>query len=593
MNRKELLIVIILGVFLILWPSYIGPKLFPPKKAVAQDKGKISVTNMLAHSNTQGKQAVQEGIKTSIEPSTVNDTNYQQVASLPEKMLSISNDFLTITVSSYGASIKKVELHKYRRYVEKDSPHVVFDFSDRRALIYSGMKGAGANDSFELYINKNTNGIIAKKKIDDKLSLERHITLKEHYLIEVRDIFHNEGSNNIYIPERQISLGIIKAPEHDPKHPTSDENLGIDALIATSGEGTKHWETKLAGFFQKKDGEGIPHNITKFEDIPIDWLAVKSKFFVQILKPQGGALAYRMFMEREVSPEEKAGYAKAPSKVKITGVAGAIVLPEKEIAAGNTTVEEKMMLYIGPKKLSILRTLGLKEEDVMDFGMWRAICHILVWLMNALYQIIPNYGVAIILITMIIRIIFWPLTHKSNQSMKKMQELQPLIAELRTKYKDNPRKMQEEMMNLYKVHKVNPLGGCLPMLIQIPVFVALFYVLKSAIELRFAEFLWIKDLSEPERLFYGVIPFLPWGLNILPIFMAVTQAWQTHLMPSSDPMQQKMMVFFMPVLMLVLFYNMPSALILYWTANQVIMIVQQLFQKYRISLEKQKAHAQG
>ena len=168
--------------------------------------------------------------------------------------------------------------------------------------------------------------------------------------------------------------------------------------------------------------------------------------------------------------------------------------------------------------------------------------------------------------------------------MKKMQELQPQMAELKKKHKDSPKKLQEETMALYKKNKVNPMGGCLPMIIQIPVFIALFVVLRSAIELRFAPFLWIHDLSEPERLLANVLPI---PLNILPVFMTVTMIWQQKLMPTSagDPNQQKIMMFFMPVMMLVLFYNMPSALVLYWSASQSIMIIQQLIQKKRVAMK--------
>jgi YidC/Oxa1 family membrane protein insertase len=147
---------------------------------------------------------------------------------------------------------------------------------------------------------------------------------------------------------------------------------------------------------------------------------------------------------------------------------------------------------------------------------------------------------------------------------------------MREKYKDKPQKIQEETMKLYKEHKVNPIGGCLPMVIQIPVFIALFNVLRSAVELRYAGFLWVTDLSEPEGLFAGVLPI---ALNILPIIMTATSVWQSYLTPSGgDPAQQKMMLL-MPIMMLFIFYNMPSALVLYWTANQVLMIVQLLWQK--------------
>ena len=156
---------------------------------------------------------------------------------------------------------------------------------------------------------------------------------------------------------------------------------------------------------------------------------------------------------------------------------------------------------------------------------------------------------------------------------------------VQAKYKDNVQKQQQEIMALYKEHKVNPLGGCLPMLIQIPVFIALFVVLRSAIELRFAHFLWIKDLSQPENLFPGILPF-GLSLNILPIFMAATMFWQQKLTPSAsaDPNQQKIMMF-MPVMMLVMFYNFASGLALYWTTQNILMIAQQLTMKKKSKVQ--------
>jgi YidC/Oxa1 family membrane protein insertase len=165
--------------------------------------------------------------------------------------------------------------------------------------------------------------------------------------------------------------------------------------------------------------------------------------------------------------------------------------------------------------------------------------------------------------------------------MRKMQELQPEIAKIKATIKD-PKKQQVATMALYKEHKVNPVGGCLPMLIQIPVFIALFVVLRSAIELRFAPFLWIRDLSEPENLFPGLIPYVS-GLNLLPLIMTALQVWQQKLTPvGGDPAQQKMMTW-MPVIMLVFFYNFASGLVLYWTVNQALMIVQLLIQKRRVA----------
>ena len=209
----------------------------------------------------------------------------------------------------------------------------------------------------------------------------------------------------------------------------------------------------------------------------------------------------------------------------------------------------------------------------MEFGMWRWVCYPTVWLLNTFNNFIPNFGIAILILTIFVRILFWPLTHKSTISMRRMQEIQPKMKEIREKFKDNPQRMQQETFQLYREHNVNPMSSCLPMLIQIPVFIALFTVLRSAVELRYAPFLWIVDLSEPENLFPTIFPF--GGLNILPILMAVTMGLQSALTPSTgDKNQQRMMTVMMPVMMLFMFYSFPSALSLYWTVSQILSIAQ-------------------
>jgi len=205
--------------------------------------------------------------------------------------------------------------------------------------------------------------------------------------------------------------------------------------------------------------------------------------------------------------------------------------------------------------------------------------------LNFLYSVFRNYGVAIILLAILISLLMYPLTMKSFKSMKEMQVLQPKIEKLRKDLKDNPQKLNKEIMELYKKHKVNPFGGCLPMVLQMPVFIALYQAFSRAIELKGAGFLWIKDLSLSDKAFViqtGPGSSIP--INVLPILMGITMFFQQKASTMSvhankdDQMQQqqKMMTFMMPVLFGFIFYNMPSGLVLYWFINTLLMFFQQI-----------------
>jgi YidC/Oxa1 family membrane protein insertase len=240
-------------------------------------------------------------------------------------------------------------------------------------------------------------------------------------------------------------------------------------------------------------------------------------------------------------------------------------------------------LYLGPRDLEILKTIGRKLDLAIDFGWTDIIAKPLLYLLKFFHQYTGNYGLAIILLTILIKILFWPLTHKSYKSMKEMQKIQPLMAKIREKYKDNREMMNKEMMSLYKTYKVNPMGGCLPMVIQIPVFFALFRILGNSIELRHAPFvLWINDLSAPDRLFHlpFAIPLMtpPSGIPVLTLLMGASMFIQQKMTPTpGDPTQAKLMLL-MPVIFTFMFINFPSGLVLYWLVNNVLSIGQQ----YRI-----------
>jgi YidC/Oxa1 family membrane protein insertase len=232
--------------------------------------------------------------------------------------------------------------------------------------------------------------------------------------------------------------------------------------------------------------------------------------------------------------------------------------------------------YFGPKKLSYLKEVGYELEETINFGWFGPLAKPMLWLLNFFHGIFGNYGIAIILLTCAVKGAFWPVTHKGMKSMKNMQKIQPKVAKLREKFKDDPAKMNQEMMAMYKTYKVNPLGGCLPMLIQIPFFFALYKVLMAAIELRHAPFmLWINDLSAPDRLMLGFeIPWLH-GIPVLTLLMGGTMYLQQKMTPTTaDPQQAKMMQM-MPVVFTIMFVNFASGLVLYWFVSNLLSILQQ------------------
>jgi YidC/Oxa1 family membrane protein insertase len=237
-------------------------------------------------------------------------------------------------------------------------------------------------------------------------------------------------------------------------------------------------------------------------------------------------------------------------------------------------------VYFGPKEQSALAEAGHELRRGIDLGWFAFLAKPLAWLLRFFYGFVGNYGVAIILVTILIKILLWPLTAKSYRSMKAMQKLQPRVKAIREKFKEDPQTMNKEMLQLYRTFKVSPLGGCLPMVLQIPFFIAFYRVLDYALELRGAPFaLWIYDLSAPDRLFHFSfsIPFLsqPTGIPVLTLLMGATMIWQQKMTPAmGDPMQAKMMML-LPIVFIVALLNMPAGLVLYWLVNNILSIFQQ------------------
>ncbi|MCP3889353.1 MAG: membrane protein insertase YidC [Desulfobulbaceae bacterium] len=239
--------------------------------------------------------------------------------------------------------------------------------------------------------------------------------------------------------------------------------------------------------------------------------------------------------------------------------------------------EYKYHVFYGPKKLKMLKEIGYNLDRSVNFGWFDVLAKPALWLLNMFHSVFHNYGIAIILVTVLFKAAFWPISQKGMKSMKNMQKLQPKMAKIKEKYKSDPTKMNQEVMALYKTYKVNPLGGCLPMVLQIPVFFALYKVLLQSIELRHAPFmLWITDLSAPDRLFIGFdLPYLG-GLPVLTLLMGASMFFQQKLTPTTaDPTQAKIMMF-LPVVFTFMFLNFASGLVLYWFVNNLLSILQQV-----------------
>lgn len=276
-----------------------------------------------------------------------------------------------------------------------------------------------------------------------------------------------------------------------------------------------------------------------------------------------------------VIPEQHDGlivqlFAGADEKVTTLLTGAADLIPADGRRQYNYTI------YFGPKKITVLKEAGANLEQIVNFGWFDVLAKPALTLLNFFYRYVHNYGIAIILVTVLIKLLLWPVAQKGMKSMKNMQLIQPKIAKIREKHKNDTALLNQEMMNLYKTYKVNPLGGCLPMFLQIPVFFALYKVLLQAIELRHAPFmLWITDLSAPDRLWPGLgLPYLE-GIPILTLLMGGSMFLQQKMTPSpADPTQAKIMMF-LPVVFTFMFLNFASGLVLYWFVNNLLSIGQQ------------------
>lgn len=357
----------------------------------------------------------------------------------------------------------------------------------------------------------------------------------------------------------------------------SERAVVLNNLTVSGGE-LQGWQN-VSGDVLRMDSHKLDYYLANgsYEDVNIDakdskffrqandvqWAALSNKFFISVLK---SGQPFTLYQARVLEPGSSERYFAA---------AGA-QFNNVQLAPGKAANWD-FQLYAGPKTTA-LKSFAPDADRTMHlaWGPLDYLARLLLWVLIQLKGLCGSYGWSIIIMTILVRLLFWPATAKANASMKKMSKVQPQIQELRAKYKDNPQMLNTKMMELYRKEGVNPMGGCLPILLQIPVFFALYATLDGAVELRQVPFWWATDLAAPDTVAHI------FGLAINPLVLAMTllMVVQQRLTPTAmDPMQQKMMMI-MPIVMLFFLYNLPSGLTLYWTVSQIFSILQMLLQKH-------------
>lgn len=476
-----------------------------------------------------GNKSVKQEIVT---PSKVATSSPASVGSPNEaKIETIETSKFIVEFSNIGGTILRVFLREYDL-----------------ALPVRGMGGAPEYDHTEFVVEKmGVRDIIYRHETPDLLVRQRYTVSEDDYTIEAQTTIQNKTDmSKLVVWENQGA--VLDMSNLDEKSSEFVHDRALFEYVISSSGGT---ERKSNAFkFSEKERKNVLGRVI--------WAAFRSRYFCAITKPLYDTDAYTInpLNDKELQ-----------LNIRATAV---------DLAPGASATFASLV-FVGPEKSDLLvqHKSGFEEiKRYYRFALFDAIAKIIDSILHALHKVLPNWGVCVIVISIFIYGAMYPLTLRSMLSMRKMQELQPKIAALREKYHNNPQKMNIEVMELYKKHKINPLGGCLPMLLQMPVFIGLYQVLWRSVSFKGAHFLWIKDLAEPDRL--AILPFfLPFignEINLLPILMILVMAVQQKLtaknmgtMDQDQMTQQKMMAVIMPFFMGAIFYHFASGLTLYFT----------------------------
>ena len=499
-----------------------------------------------------------------------------------EESVILENDLLRLTFTSHGGGARLIELKKYPASVDcrdtaaKGVPSALNRFAPLPALTL----GAGPLTGDGLFtLRKTSSGVHAEKTLQNGLLVSQDWVLSNGYFFETIVTVENRGTSAVSVPPHEYVVGAATPMDrHDPAE--------VQGAYWFNGE--KAEQINKAWFANATLGcSTISTPRTEFTGggSNVVWAAVHNQFFALIVQPDLSPAGVRVV---DVAlPQPSAAELAADGRLNPAPRAHhtSLTYPAQTLQPGQKVVR-RHTIYAGPKEYRQLKTSEKQLDLVMDFTGITGFCaKALLLLLNAVHSLIPSYGASIVVLTILIKLAFWPLTNASTRSMKRMSTLQPQMNAIREKYKNDPAKMNQKTMEFMKEHRINPMAGCLPLLLTFPVFIGFFFMLRTAIELRGESFLWCCDLSRPDSVYVvpgmGFIPLLGipgigLPLNIMPLLYLATAWWQSTLTPVSpqmDPAQQKMLKY-MPVFFGVLFYNYSAGLTLYWTTQNLMTILQ-------------------
>lgn len=480
--------------------------------------------------------------------------------SMAPKAQSLESGDVEFVFNNDTGGIEQVVL---RMHMGEDREHVALNRSRTMPVGALGFEPGEVLGGFSMNADKAAGRVLFQKRQSDGLEISKRFSLpdtadgKNQYQVDLEVVFRNTGAEALTVPDFFVGTGGA-APIHaldlpmytrfDWGHESSMSNIDVNWFGASS--------IPLIGI--ELHGE---RELYLESEPDIRWAAVASQYFCTILTPAPGSPTKSVWAKRFEAPKLDGQ--------EIFGVQGGLIQAGPVLAPGASETRT-FRIYAGPKELPRLRELGPTQDRVMDFGIFGFVSEFLLWAMNSIHGFVGSYAASIIILTILIKSFLWPVQNKATNEMRKMALLSPKMTEMREKFKDDPQKMNQEVMKLYKEYGVNPLSGCLPMLIQIPIFFGFYSMLGTAIELRNSSFLWVHDLSQPDTIAH----VLGFPINVLPIVMAGTMVWQMIITPKTGDAMQQRIFYFMPIIFLAFCYNYASGLALYWTTQNIFSIVQ-------------------